>query len=145
MRITDEKRREVARKLRFQLYFMRKKEEWYAKDADPMERGNAAYRNIAWSVIELGNATIGNYVNIVERLVDLIDRPTCKNVSKFGSHTVTQGNISKGEVFDFVCGRCGIRLRSDEMDSSPLVDGWFRNNALHYCPNCGAEVVSDDD
>ena len=73
---------------------------------------------------------------------DDIDRPTCENVSCFGSHTVTQGDYFKGEIFDFVCDRCGVRLMGDEMGSSPLLECKLGHHApLHYCPNCGSEVV----
>lgn len=78
---------------------------------------------------------------IYARLADLIDRPKCKNVSEFGSHTVMQGDAFKDEEFDFVCSKCGINLMGDEMDSSPLLDGKFEHHALSFCPNCGAEVV----
>lgn len=71
---------------------------------------------------------------------DLIDRPTCKNDSEFGSHTVTVCNYSQDECFDFVCSRCGLRLSGDEMDNSPLMDEEFGHRALRYCPSCGAEV-----
>lgn len=66
---------------------------------------------------------------------------TCKNDSKFGSHTVTVGDYSQDECFDFVCSRCGIHLDGDEMDSSPLLDEKFSHYALRYCPYCGAEVI----
>ena len=74
-------------------------------------------------------------------LADLIDRPTCKNVSDFGSHMVTVRNFSKNEYFDFVCDRCGTYLKSDEMEFSPLRDENCKRRALHFCPYCGAEVV----
>lgn len=77
---------------------------------------------------------------IYNRLADLIDRPTCKNNSEFGSHTVTVPDAANDECFDFVCSRCGIHLMGDEMDNSPLLDDRFRSYALRYCPNCGAEV-----
>lgn len=78
-------------------------------------------------------------------LADLIDRPTCNNVSDFGNHTVTQGDYFKCEVFDFVCDRCGVHLIGDEMCNSPLLECKLGHHApLHYCPNCGAKVVGDD-
>ncbi len=78
--------------------------------------------------------------DIFHLLADLIDRPTCKNNSEFGSHTVTVPDAANDECFDFVCSRCGIHLMGDEMDNSPLLDDRFRSYALRYCPNCGAEV-----
>lgn len=117
MRVTDEERREVVRKLRFQLGFMRIKDEQYAKDADPMKLGNAAYRNITWSVTELGNASKGNYISIVKRLADLIDRPTTTLIEDEDGRTC--------------CANCGCAAL-------------YMSDAA-YCPDCGAEVVSDED
>ncbi len=131
--ISDEQRREVAEKLRNQLAYMRSNAEWYEEELDVDECGNRAYRNIAASVEEYGNVFKGNYANIVERLADLIDRPTCNNVSEFGNNT--------GSNFDFVCSRCGSRLLSEKMGGSPLIDDRFRHYSIRFCPNCGAEVV----
>lgn len=78
---------------------------------------------------------------IYARFADLIDRPTCNNVSDFGSHTVTQGDYFKGKIFDFVCSRCGFRLIGDERYNSPLVDYRFSHYEPNFCPNCGAEVI----
>lgn len=69
---SDEKKREVAQKLRKQLRYMRENE-MYEKDLDALECGNRTYRNIAYSVEDCGNFTKGNYANIVELLADLID------------------------------------------------------------------------
>ena len=66
-------------------------------------------------------------------LADLIDRPTCNNVSEFGHNTASS--------FDFVCGNCGSRLIGDGMYCSPLVDDRFSHYGIKFCPNCGAEVV----
>ncbi|MEQ2637034.1 hypothetical protein [Paratractidigestivibacter faecalis] len=58
----------------------------------------------------------------VESLADLVDWPTCKN---FGLEEGTNG-----EDYDFFCSRCGFA--ADVVDPK-------------YCPNCGAEVVDDED
>ncbi len=72
----------------------------------------------------------------VERLIDLIERPTCGNKSEFGSHTVTVPDSASDECFDFVCSRCGIHLMGDELDCGAEVqDG----NELLPCPFCGSE------
>ena len=123
--VTDEKRREVARKLRLQLFFMRENEKWYARDGDPVECGNRTYRSIAWSVIEHGNLIDGNYCDIVKRLIDLIDRPTCRNIydeSKAGA-------CENG----FECSECGNVVEDDE--------GWLVNGTFNYCSECGREAV----
>lgn len=138
--INDEQRREVAQRMRNEIHFMRLDREWYEAESNVVECGNRAFRNIAHSVIPF--SYLGNdYIGIVERLADLIDRPKCNNVSEFGSHAVTRGDAFKDEEFDFVCSRCGIHLMGDEMDSSPLLDGKLEHHALSFCPNCGAEIV----
>lgn len=73
-------------------------------------------------------------------VAELIDRPICKNVSEFGSHTFAISDVANNDRFDFVCSRCGIRLMGDELYNSPLVDKTFAHYELRYCPNCGAEV-----
>lgn len=124
--VSNEKRREVARKLRLQLYFMRENEKWYARDGDPVECGNRTYRSIAWSVIEHGNLIDGNYCDIVKRLISLIDRPTCHDVLGEKAHSD-----------DFECSECGFSINTWDMDGAWLT--------ICYCPHCGAEVVSDGD
>lgn len=79
--ISDEERREIVRKLRFQLNCMRVIDERYAEDAYPVERGNMTYRNIAWSLVESGNRIHGNYCDIMERLISLIEQPTDRDIS----------------------------------------------------------------
>lgn len=130
--VNDEERREVVARLRKMLVYMRARQDWYCEDADPVECGSVAYRNIAGSVEQFGNMISGNYIHIVERLAELIDRPTCNNVSEFGHNTASS--------FDFVCSHCGSRLIGDGMYCSPLVDDRFSHYGIKFCPNCGAEV-----
>ena len=94
----------------------------YEKDVDVTECGNTAYRNIAWAVEPYGNSKKGNYVHIVEQLVELIDRPTCKMVEC----TIDHGSRSWG----MRCTACG-----KEFEHMKPSCGW------HCCPNCEAEVV----
>lgn len=114
--ISDEKRREVARKLRTGAGFMRENAKWYEYDLDAVACGNRAYRNIAAAVEDYGNSINGNYLHIMETLADLIDRPTCKMVRE-------------GEGFR--CSACGT---FHDMSG-------FAEFPWPYCPNCGAEVV----
>lgn len=126
MEITNEERREVAGRIRERIC-----------------RNHRA----AWDVVlELSYIDVfGDRFRMNKEftlfLADLIDRPTCKNVSEFGSHTVTVSNFAENENFDFVCSRCGIHLDGGETESSPLTDEKFARHALRFCPNCGAEVV----
>ena len=77
-----------------------------------------------------GLQTVGSLVgtsvgeNILARLADLIDRPTCK--------TIEHGRPDESHVCKS-CSRCSY--------------GWFEDiydKPYSYCPNCGAEVVNDD-
>lgn len=128
MRINDEKRREVAEELRSE------SESW--RDTFPsatIEEEALGAAVMSDLLVFVGLDDSSPVHAIYERLADLIDRPTCKNVSEFGSNT--------GSNFDFVCSRCGSRLMSDKMHGSPLVDDRFRHYSINFCPNCGAEVV----
>ena len=64
--------------------------------------------------------------NIVERIADLIDRPTCE----MAECSIDHGSRSWG----MRCSRCGT-----EFEHEKPAYGW------RYCPNCGAEVVADED
>ena len=55
---------------------------------------------------------------VFQRLADLIDRPTCRNIGGVGG--------TNGEYYDFLCSVCGF--------ASGVTDP-------KYCPNCGAKVV----
>lgn len=126
---TSDERREVAERLRA-----------LADGESPMTECSVAALYIALGLPYLGS---GLECAAIGYLADLIDRPSCKNVSDFGSHMVTVRNFSKNEYFDFVCDRCGTYLKSDEMEFSPLRDENCELRALHFCPYCGAEVVDE--
>lgn len=118
---TDDERRRIARRMR--------------------EQDIAEFRESAIvPFLECLGIGYENWRGVLDRLADLIDRPACKNDSKFGSHTVAVSNYSHDECFDFVCSRCGIRLYKDEMGNSPLMDEELEHHVLRYCPSCGAEV-----
>lgn len=122
MTATSEERREVAARLREQLMYMRKNDSYY-EDVNVVDCGNSAYRNIAGSVEPYGNFEKGNYVHIVERLVDLID-PTCEveGSEPLYMDDETEFRLSCGHVADMVT------------DCPPA-----------FCPECGARVVTDND
>lgn len=61
----------------------------------------------------------------VESLADLVDWPTCRN-------------LAIKPVDQFVCSACGERVDIAYLDSA---DDYH----ARYCPNCGAEVVDDED
>lgn len=144
MTIIDEERREVARRLR------KMPCDVYELEAAWKREGIETECHDQTDYYQIHDAILGclpaehmhpcDYEELHSRLADLIDRPTCKNDSEFGSHTVTVCNYSQDECFDFVCSRCGIRLYEDEMGNSPLMDEELEHCALRYCPSCGSEV-----
>lgn len=68
--------------------------------------------------------------NIIERLADLIDRPTCNDV---------------GDDWEFHCSACGCELDIRDMEvGEPTMWKDGAAQVLKYCPSCGAEVVSND-
>lgn len=62
----------------------------------------------------------------VERLIDLIDRKTCRNVYV---ETVTVRACENG----FMCSECGNVIEDCE--------GYYVNGTFNYCSKCGAEVI----
>lgn len=119
--VSNEERREAAARLRKMLVHMRAREDWYFRDADTVECGNAAYRDIAKSIEAFGNMISGNYVRIVEQLAELIDRPTCKNLATKAAD-------------ELLCSECGEHVDIAYVENA---DDYH----ARYCPNCGAEVV----
>lgn len=112
--ISDDERREVAARLRDLLAIP-----WYERPWS---------RNAMQSLGEMVGAVPGE--DIVERLADLIDRPTCKDVCNL-------------DYESFKCSRCGCSVISLGGDMSDAVvvspDGLI--SEYYYCPNCGAMVT----
>ena len=111
--ITDEERREVAQKLR------EPKESLLAYPADEL--------------IRLRHETgCPRGQDFYEHLADLIDRPTCNDVSDFDHES-------------FKCSRCGYRVLSIDgsSETAKLVAPEGGVIDFGYCPNCGAEVVEE--
>lgn len=67
--------------------------------------------------------------NILARLAELIDRPTCSDV---------------GDDFVFRCSECGCELDIDDAFYEPTM--WKDGVATvpRYCPLCGRMVVDND-
>lgn len=127
MDISNEKRREVARKLRIQLQYMRKNKE-YENDNDIVKCGNLTYRNIAWSVEPFGNLEPGNYIHIVDHLAELIEPPTC----------LVQEDEVEIKSMDGTVRRVYTGTRCSNCGNSPWAD---RDSVTPFCPECGAEVI----
>lgn len=125
MRISDKERREVAQKLRHEIGYMRKHAEWYEEDVASQKSGNRAYRNIASAVFEHGNIERG-FIEVVERVAELIDRPTCRNIY---AETEKVGGCENG----FKCSECGNMVEDYE--------GYRISGEFNLCPKCGAEVI----
>ena len=124
--ISDEERREAAERLRNKLLYMRERKPAYG-DGGVERDGNAAFRNIADSVEPFSNMSRGCYVETVEHLADLIDRPTCEN---------------KGTSDFFICSRCGFQ---HPIAGKASADGCGKPVVVmvefSYCPKCGRQVV----
>ena len=106
--ISDEERREVAENLR-NLTIGRSiqyKEQFFDELAE----------------VVVGFEDYHDFDVVLEKLADLIDRPTCKN-----SEYLYDGSF-------FECSECGERWE--------LTCGSPADNNLNFCPRCGAEVVS---
>lgn len=126
--VSDEQRRKVAEELRSEA------EAWRDTFPDAMPEGEGIDAAIMFDLIGFVGLDDESPVHaIYARLADLIERPTCNNVSDFGHNTAGS--------FDFVCSHCGSRLIGDGMYCSPLVDDRFSHYGIKFCPNCGAKVV----
>lgn len=110
MRTSDKERREVAARLR----------EWLAIPLYQRPLSRDAMQTIGEMV---GAVPVEN---IVERIADLIDRPTCQMVEC----TVDHGSRSWG----MRCTACG-----EEFEHAKPSFGW------RFCPNCGAMVVEKEE
>lgn len=109
--ISDVERREAARKLR---------------EIEELNNINAATDGELLDVIAYGIG-MGSYGGVLRsallnKLADLIDKPTCKNIA----------DPYDGGLFE--CSKCGERWE--------LTCGNLADNHLCFCPRCGAEVVS---
>lgn len=106
---TDEERREVAARLREWIAIP-----WYERPWS---------RDAMQSLGEMVGAVPGE--NIVERIADLIDRPTCKN-------------LATKSADELLCSECGEHVDIAYMENA---DDYH----ARYCPNCGARVVRTSD
>lgn len=80
-----------------------------------------------WLDVMVGKAVVdvmGDGEKIGETVADLVDRPTCRN-------------LSFKPADEFICSACGERVDIAYLDNA---DDYHAN----YCPRCGALVVNDD-
>lgn len=121
--ISDEERREVAQKLRERTKKpMGKSMQRMFTETLGMYAHNICWRN--------PDKATNRWDVIVNYLADLIDRPTCHDVSDFDRES-------------FKCSRCGFRVLSIDgaPDAAKLVGTKGGVVDFGYCPNCGAEVA----
>ena len=127
MSCSDERRREVAQKLRGlerPIFF---------SENNPLNVYNKMYDCIREDGEQFHTAG-----EIWDRLADLIEpqpERTCHNVSEYGKNTTYEYT-----TFDFKCSECGAEVNADEMGLSPIMID-EENITLSYCPHCGAKVV----
>lgn len=128
MAISNDERREVAKKLRELPSDVYEVEgQWKTEGISTDCHDQTDYYLIHDVLLECLPAEYmhpGDYEELHERLADLIDRPTCE----MAECSIDHGSRSWG----MRCSRCGT-----EFEHEKPVYGW------RYCPNCGA-VITDD-
>lgn len=125
MRINNEKRREVASKLRSEA------EGWRDLFPDATPEGEGIDAAIMFDLIRfIGLDDLAPVHAIYARLANLIDRPTCKNASA-------------RENNEFLCSECRCQLEVTRVtDISPDGSTLMTENVIPaFCPVCGAKVV----
>lgn len=107
--ISDEKRREVAENLRNLTIgrYIQYKEQFFDELAE----------------VVVGFEDYHDFNAVLEKLADLIDRPTCRNLSPKPADVL-------------LCSECGEHVDIAHVENC---DDYH----ARFCPNCGAEVVPD--
>lgn len=114
--ISNEERREVARKLR------ERTKEQLGKSMFSDTLGIYTPNNGWWNP----EKATSYWTSIVRYLAELIDRPTCRNIY---AETEGMGGCENG----FKCSECGNTVEDYE--------GFRISGEFNYCSKCGAEVV----
>ena len=120
--ISDEERREVAKRLRERT----KKPMGKSMQRMFTETLDMYAHNICW--MNPDKAT-NRWDVIVNYLADLIDRPTCRNVS--------------GHQDVFECSECRCRVELIAEVCNEYGEPFHVPLMPSFCPNCGAEVLDD--
>ncbi len=116
--VSDDERRAVAQKLRNEVECHK-----YDLNDDP-DYSPFVASNVLLSMFD----RFPRYSDLLH-LADLIDRPTCRNVSGHRDTFECSECRCKVELIAAVCNECGEIFRVPSMPK--------------YCPSCGAEVVND--
>ena len=125
--ITDEERREVAKRLRGHDIVITS-HDTLEKAMDKLMKavyGERPFSPVCYSV--------RNLCGLGYALADLIDRPTCRNV---------------GDDYMFQCSECGAKFEPVTVNGNEYGDVFYTPLKPLYCSACGAMVVEkeeDDD
>lgn len=114
MKVTNSERREVAARLRD----MRKRMDGETPPQGVTQAASEYLLRIACCV------KLGSSGNLFNRLADLMDRPTCRNLAKPRG----MAPVETGDWFE--CSECHCKARQNAIGM-----------VVRYCPHCGAEVV----
>lgn len=118
--ISDEERREAARKLR------------NAEERTMMELTDGELLDLLAEAVGLDRYESEHFEGgLFYCLADLIDRPTCCNVYDEICDEYEGGRCENG----FKCSKCGEIVEDCE--------GYRVTGTFNYCPKCGREVVSE--
>lgn len=123
MEISNEERREVAERL------MERERGWRKMGTHLNVMPDMPATQFEDVAALLGFSGLVLDADVFARLVELIDRPTCRNVYDENE----MGSCING----FECSECGNVVEDYE--------GYRVSGEFNYCSKCGAVVVSDDD
>ena len=125
--ISDEERREVAKRLRGLDATITNRDtlEQAVDKFMKAVRGDIPFSPIRYSV--------RNLCGLAGILADLIDRPTCRNVYEEVYDEYEGGCCENG----FKCSKCGELVEDCE--------GYRVKGTFNYCPNCGAKMDGGGD
>lgn len=133
MAISNDERREVAKKLRELPSDVYEVEgQWKTEGISTDCHDQTDYYLIHDVLLECLPAEYmhpGDYEELHERLADLIDRPTCTIVNSWQEITPGLGELDLSDM-------CGF-----ELSCGHEVNGYEKP---HYCSECGAVVVDED-
>lgn len=133
--ITDNERREVARKLRgLPIDMYSTIDEWekdglFINNSVSDEGDYSQIHDAVFGCFPAEYMHPGDYEELHERLADLIDRPTCTIVNSWQEITPGLGELDLSDM-------CGF-----ELSCGHEVNGYGKP---HYCSECGAVVVDED-
>lgn len=124
--VTDEERREVAARLRKCNFADGTSDVAEIEGIDEKFASRFVFvPNLVREIFAHDTKAVFSFLEIGDRLADLIDRPTC-HMTECG---INHGSCSWG----MRCSECGA-----EFEHVKPIYGWA------YCPKCGAEVIEDE-